>query len=200
MVTVSRIRRAAVFLLLLIPMPTHAGQLDMCVVKICLGKNAPTYTNLIKQVGSASRAGISGIDSNRTICLYDHASDTSEILSFSGDEPLHSKRLDGIFVARGMLCAEKPSGKAKRGLFKTTSGIKLGDDKAKVIAKLGEPSRVDDALARETKNPRYLNTRYASAFGQTRLHYEKGRASLLFNQFGIDKDGQVASIWISSSP
>jgi len=142
---------------------------------------------------------LGSIASGRFVATIKHPM-PSEILTFSGDEPLDSKRLDGIFLARGMLCTEKPSGKAKVGPFKTANGLGLGDNRTKVIAKLGEPTRVDDALTRENKDQRYRNTEYASAFGQTRLHYEKGRRSLLFNQFGIDNDGQVASIWISSSP
>lgn len=180
----------------------HAATLETCINAICIGEKAPTFNAVKKKFGSVKHAKIAGIDTNRTICLYDAAANSSIVLSFSDDSPVGKAPLNGIFVARGFLCQGNAPVNQKRiaGGFRSHRGIKLGMSKEKVIELLGSPSRVDDAVTREKKDSRYLDTRYGSKYGVTRLHYDAAEPSLLFNQFGIDASGQISSIWLNDSP
>ena len=178
---------------------THAGELARCIGRICVGKDAPTFQELRQLLESGSRARLAGLDTARTICVYNAPYNLSHVFTFSGDTPLATKRLDGIFVARGMLCHKRTT--VRQPLAASTEiGLGIGDEQAMATALLGTPTRVDDAVVREDKDRRYLNSRYASIFGMTRLHYEQGPHSLLFNQFGLNAKQRIVSVWISESP
>ena len=180
----------------------NSAQLARCIGGICVGKDAPTFQELQTRVRSGAQTRLGGLDRARSVCVYDATIGVSQVFTFSGDVPLATKRLDGIFVAQGRLCNAENSRRRQRSLpILADIGIQIGDDQGRVDALLGRPTRVHNALLREKQDNRYLNTRYASAYGVTRLHYEEEKPhSLLFNQFGIDSNGRIVSMWINESP
>ncbi len=179
----------------------RAVQLETCVNTICLGNKAPTFDSLSKQIGTWSRATLTGLDTARTICLYDVASNASAVFSFSGDSSLVQSRLDGIFVTRGPICDPVASPQRHAAsVFRSKRGIALGDHKDKVISVLGNPDEIRDAAAREARDSRYANSRLGRRYGTQRLHYGSPSSPLLFNEYGLDEEGRVVSIWLSDSP
>jgi hypothetical protein len=179
--------------------PSFSADLQRCLGAICIGEKALTYRD-IKTRCRLQKAKVGmGVDQKRSLCAYEKQADVSAVLSFSGDQPLDTSRVDSIFLAQGMLC-ESTAAKPKSCLdWRTESGLHIGQSKEKVLELLGTPSRTDDAVAREKHNPKYRQSRYASAYGALRLHYEEGPHSLLFNQFGVNEDGMIASIWLNNS-
>ncbi|MFZ6844168.1 hypothetical protein [Undibacterium sp. RuTC16W] len=178
---------------------SFAGNLQNCVGTYCIGKKTTNYQQLIKKTGPNKVKALSDFDNNRSLCIYDEKSDTSTTLTFSGDQNIFDSKLDGIFLSKGMLCEKKLE--THMNFFPCTeNGLCIDQSEKLVSERLGKPSRIDNAIHREALNPNYKNTRYDSIFGITRLHYEDGSDSLLFNQFGIDKKGNIVSIWLSEAP
>ena len=176
-----------------------AADLQRCVGKICIGESALTYQEIKARFHAVKFKSTRGTDFGRSLCVYERQAGVSMVLSFSGDANLGLKKLDGIFLTRKNLC-ETGAQKFNPSSLSTESGFRIGQSKQSVMERLGSPSRIDNAIKREQKDFRYTNTRYGSIYGVSRLHYEEGANSLLFNQFGIDENGAVVSIWLSDSP
>lgn len=178
---------------------SFATDLQKCIGKICIGENALTYREIRAKFHAVKVKNMGGVDWRRSLCLFDRSTGVSMILSFSGDKDLHTSKLDGIFLTNERLC-EKCTRKPHPFSLRTEDGFQIGQSKQSILEKIGSPSRIDNAIEREQKDSRYENTRYGSVYGVSRLHYEGGTDSLLFNQFGIDENGTVVSIWLNDSP
>lgn len=175
-----------------------AERLEQCIGRFCVGPRAKTYEVWASSLGSRTGAAVPGEDARRTLCIRDHRSKAYLILGFSGDGPIRYSKLDSLFLTTQAVCDRDGTRTFQNA--NTERGLKLGSSRHDIAHLLGSPARIDDAVEREIKDHRYQGSLYGSRFGRQRLHYQQLPDSLLFNQFGMDAEGRVVSIWISDSP
>lgn len=170
-----------------------------CISSLCLAGKATSFRSLTESLRGAKVAGKTGFRIDRSVCFVEVKSGASLVAGFSGDAPLSKARLDTIFWYKKDICAlpaKLPQSFATPLSFRQVA-IRMHEND--VIVRLGTPKRIDDAVAREARNPRYLNTILASRYGKTRLHYTVEEKANTFVEIGID-DGVVVSVWISGAP
>jgi hypothetical protein len=176
-----------------------SGSLARCVDKVCLGDASLTFPALQRDHGGVPVKQESGFNTERSVCFSDSGTKASAVLSFSGDADLKLARLDSIFVTTVAVC----QGRSRQGPLSSTwaadNGVQLGWTKDQVRSALGDPARIDDAVRREARNPRYKRSRQASRYGVERWHYEMSSKELIFNQIGFDRSGAVVSIWLNAT-
>jgi hypothetical protein len=88
-----------------------------------------------------------------------------------------------------------PSSRALARLTPGIGAIRIGQTEAEVVKVYGPPLRIDDAVARETRDPRYAGTKYSKKFGERVFVYSRPDDSAFV--FVYFSNGKVKSIWAS---
>jgi hypothetical protein len=199
-------KTAALALLILCNAPANAseepGRLEKCIGGICLEQKGLTEQKLVERFGQGKLYAPDPEDPDFVVrCYYEPSQDAWIEFKFDRRKNYFNPyQLITIFVSREPLC-EKTSTPAKPfAELKTRSGLKLGSAEQEIVRVKGPPSRVADAVLRETKNPKLKSkSPYAAKYGEKVYVYGKDpEGDLLANSYHVT-DGKIKSIWLSVS-
>ncbi len=169
-----------------------------CAGEICLENAKCTLADVFQKFGSS--AAIYRADDAKqapSFCYYDPNRQISAEFTFAGEKNRMARYpLEGITVTTAPICPKNLLSSGKSGGM-SVGPIEIGMSTKAVVQKLGEPSRIDDAVAREKKDPKIADTRYSAKFGEQVYVYEK-KDDLGF-VFVFLRAGKVSTIWASTS-
>jgi len=168
----------------------------------CFENTLPDEAGLVRICGPGFVGGIlKGEDRylQKSHCYY--APEQEVWVEFTADyhdqtDPI--KEIVEVFVTREPLCDKSYVPRKRFEKFATPKGIQIGSLENDVIRAYGDPTRIDDSIERERRDPRYKSTQLASKYGSRVFVYLAGEDSLLRAHFYI-KDGRVHSILVSVS-
>ena len=188
----------AVLAALLITKSHAASAPDSCLGKFCLLDKQWTESEVVNRFGPGKESlqGKDGLSVSH--CYFLPREKLWLELTFDRRQPFQGKvDLKDIFLTSETLCEQHFQAKEPLDHLMTTSGITVGADEDDVLQLKSTPTRVDDSVARQERNPAYGDTKYAVRYGEKVLVYRKP-SDLGFNFFYIS-NGKVKSIWLSMS-
>ncbi len=163
---------------------------NLCVKGFCIDSTPKKAFNSIASVATKVQRSD---DQGPSLCFFDATSGSWAEFTFGGtEEHAHRDVLRGITLTLTPICPKRSS-PAEIGFGKSVDGFSLGQSESEVIATRGKPVRVDDAIAREKRDPMMAGTRYSAKFGPRVLVYERNEATT----FVFIRNGTVATIWTS---
>lgn len=190
-----RIRSLAAAALLGIAAPStpSAQQPKPCLAGVCLRDLHVTEGAVLRALGPGSRVKRPD-DTGHTRCYFDAESGVWADFTFAGsEEAVKRGTLRSIMITEEQQCSRESTSKV--ALRRTLGPVSIGMNLGEVTERLGKPSRVDDARARENRNPALQNSRYAARYGDTVYVYDASEErGFLFVYF---RDQRVRTIWFS---
>jgi hypothetical protein len=166
---------------------------DLCISDICLERSNVAEAALVTKLGKGQRTKTPGGRGTAAICYTSRDGQVSFEFEFVGDGHAHGRfALESLFVTTEPMC---PSSGALAPLTPGIGPLRIGQPEAEVVKMYGPPSRIDDAVARETRDSRYAGTKYSKRFGETVFVY--GRPDDSAFVFVYFSNGRVKSIWAS---
>jgi hypothetical protein len=119
----------------------------------------------------------------------------AEFTFASKDRPLARYPLQGVTLSAVDLCSKEQTSRVPIG--RKIGALHIGSSEAEVLQTMGNPDRIDEAAARERRDPRYATTRYSARYGERVFVYER-KQDLGF-AFIFLMQGKVNTIWLSVS-
>lgn len=172
-----------------IALSNEMNQPEVCIHGICLDRGNNSESELTKKLGDGKKITVGH---TVTRCYFSPESRAGIRLGFD----TRDKKLRSIFVTKESVCNAKSKFKFRSQDLVTSGGIRLGSDESAVISAYGEPSRIDDAVDREQRNPLYRSTDLSSKYG-TRILVYLSKGNDLSTSFFYLKNGKVHSILLS---
>ena len=173
---------------------------DFCLGSACLQKSGISKKSVQAEFGIGRLFVRSGDDSNeRSICYADPTGMQSAEITFTDpNKPLVRYPLAGITVTTQKICAGNSTA-PKKSLPHQIGNVRLGMAEEDLVKVLGKPVRIDDAVAREKRDPRYAGTRYSAVFGE-KVYVYNGDDELGFVFVFISVSTRtVSTVWAAIS-
>jgi len=137
----------------------------------------------------------------RSRCYFDSAQGVWLLADiYHNNNPPHMYVV-GVKVSAQPLCKKPGTPKKPFQMLALKRGLAIGSSESEVLQQCGKPSRIDDSVAREKRDPRYQDIPgYGARFGKRALNYfPEGEDSLLMLSVQVT-DGKVVTLWLNDSP
>lgn len=171
---------------------------DFCLGSACLQKSGISKKSVQAEFGVGRLFIRLGDESNeRSICYSAPAGMLAAEITFADpNKPMGRYPLAGITVTTQKICAGNSTA-PKNAIPRQIGAVRLGMTEEDLVRALGKPVRIDDAVAREKRDPRYVGTRYSAMFGE-KVYVYNGDDELGF-VFVFMRAGVVSTIWAAIS-
>lgn len=171
---------------------------NFCIGSSCLQSSHVSKKSVQTEFGAGRMFVRPGDEpSEQSVCYTSADGSVSAEFTFSDPtKPLGRYPLSGLTISNQKICVGNSS-VPKKALPQQIGSVRLGMTEEKMIAALGKPVRIDDAAAREKRNPRYAGTRYSVMFGE-KVYVYNGDDELGF-VFVFLRAGAVSTIWAAIS-
>lgn len=174
-----------------------------CIGDLCLRPKQMSDKELVQLYGPGEirESAYGGIVDTRTRCYFDGAQRLWVLADiYHNNDPPHMYVV-GVGVSQVSLCGKAVSSRRPFPKLALSGAIAIGDSESSVLAKCGEPDRVDDLLALERRDPRLKDEPgFGSKFGERKLVYLPEGEDSLLTLFVQVSNGRVKSLWLTESP
>lgn len=175
-----------------------------CIGDICLRPTLMSDADLVKRYGAGEKKDDvveKNIIDYRTRCYFDKTQSLWVLVDIYHNNDPPNLYVDGIHVSTQPLCKKAIHPKKPFPKLALLTGLSVGDNESIALLQCGKPSRVEDAVVREKRDPRYKDDPgFGQRFGKRSLvYFPEGEDSLLMLKVQVT-DGKVVSLWLNATP